>query len=267
MGDCQSRPTEDRVQTHIKLSSSRHDFKFYSAPVVPPYIDNIKFKATSDPQAQELMRVQLAKLQFDIGNLVSSKDRYKPQLGQTLKPVVLAEVQKGADLFFDMICLQSPKPLVEVTTEPSGTKLVTFAGEAVIPTWFSFFNLPVPPTATTLVFKVLCERNIGGQMELGRFEVSLDELRDSKIRDDWYPIATSKKFGPDEVPRLKLRFQFVSDIGELMAAHAKICEDGIRKATAAHERLKGIVNSMIDYLLLGFLVFVLVFVCFTIASA
>mmetsp|Transcript_19307 Transcript_19307/g.35568 ORF Transcript_19307/g.35568 Transcript_19307/m.35568 type:complete len:247 (-) Transcript_19307:26-766(-) len=244
MGDCSSRPTADRVQSHIKAKSSRHDSKFYYEPVLPSYIDALSFHPSQDVIVQEEMRVQLAKLQLDINKLVASKEHFKTHKDYGKRSVVLVEVQKGTDLYFDTLCLNEPKPIVEVSVEPYGDKLETYAGDNIIPAWFSFFSLDVHPSSEKLIFKVVCERNLGGRIKLGEFEAPLAELRDNKIRDDWFPLSSKKNFGPDEVPRLKLRFQFVHSISQLMAQHAMMCDEAILTLTSAHERMKDVLASL-----------------------
>lgn len=247
MGDCSSRPSHNEVQAHLKLESSVNDHEFYTEPQPPAYIFTLRYETTYDPYAREEMRRQLTRLELDISNLTIQKERYCNYQEYGDSCVVLVEVQKGADLLFDQVCLQRPKPIVVVSTEPTGSQYETFEGDCGFPVWFSFFRVAVHPNFTTLVFRVLCNRRLGGRLELGMVKFSLDDLRDAKIREDWYPLDTIRMFGPDTVPRLKLRLQFVSHVGQLMTAYAEVCEDALEQATAAHARLKSVIESMSDY--------------------
>lgn len=243
MGDCSSRPPADKVQSHINTSSSRHDSKFYPEPDLPNYLDTLNFEKSKDPVVQQEQRSLLAKLQIDISRLMAVVGAHNKQSDYGTRSVVLVEVQKGADLYFDQLCLQEPKPIVEVIVEPYGDKLETFSGEPVLPSWFTFLCLGVHPSSEKIVFKVVCERNFGARVELGRFEETLEVLRDGKVRDDWYTLSSKKKFNEGETPRLKLRFQFISNMAQLMAKRAQICEAALTRILSAYERLKSVVEA------------------------
>lgn len=220
--------------------------KFYPEPELPQYMATLSFGHTNDPTIQEAMRVQLAKLQIDINRFQRASTNYSKMKSLTRHSVVLVEVQKGADLYFDQICFQEPKPVVVVSVEPLGERLETFRGDPVIPSWYSFLSLKVHPTSEKLVIKAVCERNIGGRLELGRIEATLAELSDAKIRDDWFVLSTQKQFKEGETPRLKVRYQFIGDMSQLIAMHALKCQETLDQIKAAYDQLKELLESLHD---------------------
>jgi hypothetical protein len=105
--------------------------------------------------------------------------------------------------------------------------------------------LNVLPTSESVCFKVVCDRNIGGRFEYGHLEFPLSQLKDGKIKDDWFPLVLASSASPGESPRLKLRFQYIEDLSLLMETYTKLSEEAIAKTAAAYNRMKDALEATV----------------------
>jgi hypothetical protein len=211
---------------------------------MPDYVAGLRFSEFPNSEQREEIRILMSKMQLDINSLSRANDRYRT-FKDSRKSIILVEVQKGADQYIEQACLQGAKPVVEVSLQPSGEELDTFAGQPVIPLWFAFFSLDVLPTSKSVCFKVVCDRNIGGRFEYGHIEFPLSELMDGKIKDDWFPLVLASSAKPGESPRLKLRFQYVDDLSRLMETYSQLSEQAIAKIAAVYNRMKDALEATV----------------------
>lgn len=223
MGDCASRPTENEIQHHVKLENSKNNRHFKLIPHSARHSEFILLE--NNLSKLESRKSIYLKKYFEL-----LKEKHSASPPNQLKEIII-EVQKGLCLDKPGLCFLQGKPFVAISLEPNGPCYETFPTDLFKPIWYRVFQIKTLIEYTHI--RVSVKINESSEV-VGSILIMLSQLKDQKIRDQWYPLKNSSSHKPS----LKLRIQYIENEEKLYKDLIEQCEIYIKDINESIEKLQ-----------------------------
>lgn len=231
MGDCASRPKDDEVKSHLKYTDTSNDIFFF--PLIDiPYLKEINDNPILTADDQDQTNKHIKSLSLDLQKCEKTLKGLKSESSKNSGSKIVIEIQKGKDIFPDIMCFQDAKIYVDIEIVPTNTKFQSKKSRKIIPYWYQIFQKNISlAQAKKIVFKVMVDLKLGSNEEFGKLEIDFETLKTQDVILGWYDIKSEEiKEGK---PQLLIRMQYIYDELQFQAQNIKRCEEFIPKARRA----------------------------------